>query len=385
MKKLAIITTHPIQYNAPLFQLLNERKIIDVKVYYTWGEKVLTEKFDPGFGKEIQWDIPLLEGYPYEFVENISKDPGSHHFKGINNPGLIDIVKGWKPDSILIYGWSFKSHLSMMRYFKGKITVLFRGDSTLMDPINPIKKILRKVFLKWVYKHADKILYAGSNNKKYYQSFGLKENQLIFMPHAIDNARFYPTQDMKKQAGEFKIKLGIEPQATVFLFVGKLENKKNCALLIQAFKEINNMDSHLVVVGIGHLKSELILSAEKNERIHFLDFLNQQVIPVAYQFSDIFVLPSKGPGETWGLSINEAMASGNAVLVSDACGAAIDLVKEGKNGFSFNSNNLIGLKRKMILLLEDRNRLTEMGEESLKMIEEWSYENDCLAIESILI
>ena len=95
MKRLAVITTHPIQYNAPLFKLLADRGVLQIKVFYTWGGKVLTEKYDPGFGKTINWDIPLLEGYEYSFVKNISLEPGSYHFKGIINPSLNEEVKAW--------------------------------------------------------------------------------------------------------------------------------------------------------------------------------------------------------------------------------------------------------------------------------------------------
>ncbi|HCY88764.1 MAG TPA: glycosyl transferase family 1, partial [Chitinophagaceae bacterium] len=105
-KKLAVITTHPIQYHAPLYALLVQRGVIDIKVFYTWGESVLKDKFDPGFGKVIEWDIPLLKGYPYEFLENTADDKGSHHFNGIKNPGLIEAVDQYNPDAILIYGWS---------------------------------------------------------------------------------------------------------------------------------------------------------------------------------------------------------------------------------------------------------------------------------------
>lgn len=81
--KLAIISSHPIQYNAPLFKLLTQRGNLSVKVFYTWGKQSIEPKYDPGFGKTIQWDIPLLDGYNYEFLENISKAPGSSHFNGI--------------------------------------------------------------------------------------------------------------------------------------------------------------------------------------------------------------------------------------------------------------------------------------------------------------
>ena len=63
MKKIAIITTHPIQYNAPLFALMTKEPEIVVMVFYTWGESSSSAKFDPDFSKVIEWDIPLLEGY----------------------------------------------------------------------------------------------------------------------------------------------------------------------------------------------------------------------------------------------------------------------------------------------------------------------------------
>src|SRR6478609_3539591 len=99
--KLAIITTHPIQYYAPVFKLLHQRKIIDIKVFYTWGEGA-ANKYDPDFGKAIAWDIPLLDGYPYEWAENTAADAGSHHFQGIINPGLINQINNYNPDAVLV-------------------------------------------------------------------------------------------------------------------------------------------------------------------------------------------------------------------------------------------------------------------------------------------
>src|SRR5688572_9339704 len=87
LKKIAIVTTHPIQYNAPFFRLLSESTSVEVRVFYTWGATVLDDKFDPGFNRSVEWDIPLLEGYAYTFLENTAGDKGSHHFMGIVNPG----------------------------------------------------------------------------------------------------------------------------------------------------------------------------------------------------------------------------------------------------------------------------------------------------------
>jgi hypothetical protein len=130
--RLAIVSTHPIQYYAPVFQSLALREGMQVKVFYGW--KGATEKAkDHGFGKLFQWDIPLLDGYDHEFVSNVAHEPGTHHFRGIDSPDLNERICTWRPDVLLVYGWSYKAHLAAMRYFHGRVPVLFRGDSTLLD------------------------------------------------------------------------------------------------------------------------------------------------------------------------------------------------------------------------------------------------------------
>jgi hypothetical protein len=150
--RIAIITTHPIQYYAPVFKLLAQQ--VEVKVFYTWGEASI-EKHDPGFNKTIKWDINLLDGYDYQWLQNTSGNPGSHHFNGIINPNIITDIEAWKPNALLVYGWAYKSHLNVMRHFNNKIPVLFRGDSTLLDEKPGLKNAIRSIYLKWVYNTVD--------------------------------------------------------------------------------------------------------------------------------------------------------------------------------------------------------------------------------------
>ncbi|RYZ24790.1 MAG: glycosyltransferase family 1 protein, partial [Chitinophagaceae bacterium] len=232
VKRLAVVTTHPIQYNAPLFKMLAQSEQLKLKVFYTSGESTL-KKFDHGFGKYIEWNIPVLEGYEYTFVKNVAKKPGSHHFSGIDNPGLIDEIESWRPSAILLYGWSFKSHLQVLRYFHKKTPILFRGDSTLLNRKGFVKKFVRKQFLKWVYQHVDYALYVGTNNKAYFLAHGLKPDQLVFVPHAVDNDRFLAASALiRKNTDAWKESNGISPEDTLFLFAGKLDHNKNVSLLI---------------------------------------------------------------------------------------------------------------------------------------------------------
>lgn len=376
-KKLAIISTHPIQYYAPVFRLLAER--IPLKVFYTAGAD---DRADKGFGKKIKWDIPLLEGYDYEFLTNVAIDKGTHHFRGIVNTDALSAIKTYQPDALLIYGWSNHSHLRILRYFKGKIPIYFRGDSTLLDQKKDIRNILRSVFLTWVYKHIDFAFYTGKANKKYYLKYGLGENKLFFAPHSIDNERF--SADRKQEALEFRKRLNVSTDEILILYAGKLEPKKNPFLLLEAFIQANQPHVHLLYVGNGILENELkdkvkLVSGKTAELIHFIDFQNQSMMPVVYQSADLFCLPSKGPGETWGLAVNEAMAAGKAVLVSDKAGCSEDLV-DPSVGEIFISEDLIDLKQKLIDLTNSKTRLTELGKNAFHKIQDWSFANQVDAI-----
>lgn len=382
MRKLAIITTHPIQYYAPIFKLLHQRGVINIKVFYTWGEGS-THKYDPGFDKKIEWDLPLLDGYPYEWVKNSAKDPGTHHFNGINNPDLIKQLKEWQPDAVLIYGWGFNSHLKVIRYFKNKVQVLFRGDSTLLDEKKGVRSLLRAVWLRYVYRHVDHAFYVGSNNKAYFKKYGLKDNQLSFAPHAIDNSRF--AEDKTQEAQLLRRQLNINDKDIIVLFAGKMEEKKAPLQLLEAFFCLNRSGTHLLFVGNGPLEQQLKLKAKGNSDIHFMDFQNQSQMPAVYQACDIFCLPSEGPGETWGMAVNEAMASGKPVLVSDKAGAAVDLVKPFQNGAIFKAQSLTDLIYNLNKLIDTgKGELTKMGKHSKKRIKNWSLENQVKVMEIIV-
>ena len=380
MIKLAIITTHPVQYNAPLFRLLTERKKINIKVFYTWSQTESGVKFDPGFGKTIEWDIPVLDGYAFSFVENISEKPGSHHYKGINNPTLIKEIQEWNADSLLVYGWNFKSNLKAMRFFKNKIPVLFRGDSTLLNEKPGFKKIIRRTVLKYIYSFVDIAMYAGVANKAYFITHGFREKQLVFMPHAIDNKRFAANEENLLAGKALKQKLHIPDNALVFLFAGKLDENKNAVLLIDAFNDCNDEESYLLIVGNGSQEENLKNRHKGNKNIAFLDFQNQQQMPALYSASDVFVLPSNS--ETWGLAVNEAMAAGKAIILSDACGASYDLVKNMENGFAFKKNNKVSLKTCLQYFIDHKNEAQVMGQNSLLKIKGYSYCTDCIALES---
>lgn len=377
-----------------------------IKVFYTWGQaqgKVL----DKDFGIEREWDIDLLSGYDHVFVKNNSAAPGSHHYKGIINPSLISEVASFQPDKIIVYGWKFNSHLKLLRHFKGKIPLYFRGDSILLDePASfSIKKALRRLLLQWVYRHVDFVLSPGTASDAYFLNAGLSANQIIRTPHAVDNARFSGTEttdehsSYEESARNWRKEFLIPEDSKVFLFAGKFEPKKDPILLVKTFARLHQQypNTHLIMVGNGILEEELKKMTSTSSTsstisnsstysfpstsITFLPFQNQSIMPLVYRFGDVFVLPSKGPGETWGLAINEAMACGRPVIVSDKCGAAADMVINQQNGFVFKAgdeNDLYNCMEKMV-----NADLTSMGAKAFETVQQFSYGSFSKAIGNV--
>ncbi|WP_228850351.1 glycosyltransferase family 4 protein [Aegicerativicinus sediminis] len=381
MKKLAVITTHPIQYNSPWFALLNNQTQIEVKVFYTWSQ---SENFvkDRTFGKEVRWDIPLLKGYDFEFVQNVSKDPGTHHRKGIYCPELIGKVRSFNPSAILVFGWYLKSHFQIMRYFKGKIPIWFRGDSTLLDNEPYLKSFARKLWLTWVYKNVDKAFYVGIENYKYFKYFGLDDNQLVYAPHSVDNQRFGKNEGghYTDEANRWRNELGLKSKDLVVLFAGKLESKKQPDFLIRSIQKANLQRKRplkLLVVGNGPMEKQILGQIESDSNLFYLEFQNQSKMPIVYRMGNIFCLPSKGPGETWGLAVNEAMASGISAIVSNKVGCGSDLVNSDV-GLMFEYDNENQLVEQLIQL--ELNQCKHLGDSAQQLIKNWSFQKITEAI-----
>lgn len=368
-KKIAIITTHPIQYYAPLFAKLSENEDISFKIFFTKGS-LENYSFDKEFKREIVWDVSVLENYDYEFLQNTSKTAKKGGFFSIKNPLAIEKIEYWGANAILVFGWNYESHIKIMRHFKGKIPVFFRGDSTLLDETTFLKSKLRMIFLKLIYSYIDFAFYVGKCNKNYFLMLGLKENNLLLASHCIDNDRFTNNKLNK----DFRLELNIKKDEKVILFCGKFISKKNPLSLLNVFKKMNLPNSHLVFVGNGELEDELKYQSTNNKNIHFLPFQNQNTMPDVYKMANVYCLPSSGPGETWGLAINEAMACGITVVASNKCGCSEDLIIDSQTGYVFESNNEKSLENALIKALILSNKST-IFESQVDFISNYSIQN----------
>jgi glycosyltransferase involved in cell wall biosynthesis len=371
-KRLAIIVSHPIQYYTPLYKRLARRNDIEIKVFFTWhaGHAAVEDR---GFKTSVAWDIPLTEGYEFEVVPNVSSHPGTHHFFGLRNPSLVEQVLTWRPDVVHITGWAWFSHLLALRAFRKKeIPTLFRGDSNLLGhaPRGP-RWWIKRALLKHVYSWPNGFLVVGAANRAYYEAFGVEQSRLFPCPHSIDVTRFAEPADVfEQEAAQWRLELGIAPDQRVILFAGKFERIKRPIELMRTVQTMADPRVVLVLIGDGELKAEInALAAAKPERFRVLPFQNQSRMPVVYRLGDVFVLPSAS--ETWGLAVNEALACGRPVLVTDRVGCAADVV-DASCGRVYSMADPSSLVLALSDMIGDQNRLSKMGQ--LAKERAWSFD-----------
>ncbi len=396
MKKfrLAVLTPHPIQYQAPFFKKLAKHPEIDLTVYFCWDFGVKGPSYDPGFNQKIKWDIPLLDGYRYEFLKNFSPNPGSGKWNREINPGIIKEIWKGKYDAVLVYGWnSLTSWLAFLTAFLRKIPVFIHGENPLNQEAfkSGFKIKIKKFILGWLFKRIKFFLYIGEENKKFFKFYGTPEEKLIFCPYAVENERFVgEAEKLKYRKNEFKKELRLNGEQAVVLFMGKLIEKKRPLDLLKAYEMlITRSPNHpitelpaLVFVGDGVLRSKLEeYSKERNlDNVYFIGFKNQTELPKYYTLADVLVLPS-GAGETWGLAVNEAMCFGLPIIVSDVVGCGPDLVKDNVNGFIFPLDDAEQLSLRLKDLIDDSAKRKSFGEKSSGIIKKYTFEKD---IEGIL-
>jgi glycosyltransferase involved in cell wall biosynthesis len=335
-----------------------------VKVFYLWDFGV-KEARDRTFGTTFKWDIPLLDGYDSEFISNRSKDPGTHHLRGLDNPGAPTAVADWKPDAVLLFGYAYATQLRLIFSRRlARTPFYFRGDSHELCPSSGWKTKFSRAVRGLLFRRFTGFFAVGEANAGYFRACGVAESKIHRVPHCVDNARFQATAAQAEiQAIEWRRELGIPADITVVLFAGKFEEKKRPLDLLEAFsalmvvaggaKSLGFGDSlhvgpevteiikreeqgvketgeaslppplprsmphaetpprHCVLlfVGSGPLETELRkrAGAALGQSVFFAPFQNQTAMPKVYASGDLLVLPSHGRGETWGLAVNEAM------------------------------------------------------------------------------
>ena len=349
--RLGVLASHPIQYQAPIFRELARQ--VDLVVHFA-HEQTPQGQADAGFGVAFEWDSDLLAGYEHVFLQNIAAKPGPGHFFGCNTPGIRQHIRNGNFSAFLVMGWNLLSYwqaVSVCR--KLGIVVMSRGDSHLETPGSSLKKLIKKILYPWMLNRFDAHLFVGLHNKAYLSHYGVAEEKLFFSPHCISGEQFARNHSKNDQP-QCKIALGENPSTVVLLFCGRLVEFKRVHDLLDAIgsDELAAMDLCLLLAGDGPLRESLQKRVtETGLKVRFLGFRNQSQLPQIYTAADLVVLPSSGE-ETWGLVVNEALACGTPVVVSDKAGSSADMVVANETGMIYSCGNIPALVQAIVAALK---------------------------------
>lgn len=326
--RLAIVTSHPIQYQSPLFRRLLERGRIEPTVLYL-SDHGLVPTHDPGFGRAVRFDVDLLEGFDYVFLRNRSPVPSSASPLSLVNPELLQAIHPRRFDAVLVHGHAHVSAwLSFLAALRRRVPYLLRGESHPLPSSSPVmKRVLKHAVLDPLVRGAAACLAIGRRNADFYRYHGAAEDCIVMAPYCVDNDYFSDAGRRGAAEREAVLKaLGLDSGKPTILFAAKLIPRKR-PLDVVAAHRLMKTDANLVVAGDGPLKSILAQSMGNDRSARLIGFQNQSELARWYGVADIFVVTSEL--ERWGLTVNEAMAAGAVPVVSDVVGCAPDLVEPG--------------------------------------------------------
>jgi len=388
--KLAYFVSHPIQYQAPMLRRLQQEENLDVTAFF-FSDRSVGGYWDPGFKRTVEWDVPLLGGYRHEFLPQLLKegmDVGGF-FRPFNG-GTIRALRKHKFDLVWMHGYATLNSLVVMaaaKFFGAKV-LLNADSSSLVNRNSRLKEMAKRAYMRVVRSLVDCTFVAGQANHAYWRRyFG---DKMIYQPfpYSVDNA-YFRERIAQVNVPEVKKRLGLEDGVPVILYASKLQKRKRCVDLVLAYQEMlrrtgNEHAPYLLIAGDGEERQELEqrVADAGLSRVRFLGFQNQSQLPDLFAACDVFVLPSEN--EPWGLIVNEVMNAGRPVVVTDQVGCHPDLVRPGENGYVYRAGDIAALSEILKKLTSDEDLRRRMGEESLKIIDQHSYEQGVAGLQAFI-
>ena len=310
--RLGVLALHPIQYHAPLYQLLASRGRVKLDVMFLrdTGSRLAV---DPGFGVPVAWDIELLSGYEHSFLDRSGQWAG--------RSGAIAGLVRWlrSHEVVVISGYSDPWMLFAAAVCRTMgVPFLLRGMAAPEGFSTGIRRRVRDGIARTVVSSSAGCLALGEVNRAFYVKY--EASRIFFTPNSVDNERFARAPVVGRS--ELLARWGLDDTTPVIMFCGKLYSRKRPLDLVAAANSLGQ-EVTTIFVGDGVL-ADRVRALLRPGRGVVTGFVNQVDLPSYYHAADILVLPSYE--EPWGMVVNEAMATGAVPVVSDRVGAGPDLV-----------------------------------------------------------
>ena len=256
-------------------------------------------------------------------------------------------------------------------------------ENLFMDMPRIIQPTLNRMwnsYLMWTYSKASSLIYPSEMAKTLLDKLSKNNQSSHVISNGINIKEFKPTL-----IGNFCERYYIPKETTKLLFVGRLFPEKSIDTLIKAIPHVikDHPNTHIMIVGDGHLRSKLEKLTHElkvDKFITFLGLVSEEDKILAYNASDIFILPSLA--ELEGMVVLEAMACGKPIIISDSIMSASRFFVE-KNGFLFETKNAKDLAEKVLNLITNDNLRKEMGKISLEKSKNYDIEKSVDRLEEV--
>jgi len=369
MKKyrIAVVVSHPIQHFIPQYKSWSELKNVEVCVFFA-SKHGLLPYHDKNFGCKVSWEGMQLD-FMHEFLSGAeTRELG----KNIDSKDLDNKLKSYKPDIIVIYGYSQRLQRRALKWAKNnQISVCMISDSELRTQRNIIKKFFKSLILPLIYKKIDLFFSVGDANEAYYRHYGVNDHQIIRCFFPID-IQYYDRilKDSELVRQKIRKQLGIPNDHKVILNVGKLVPWKRQIDLISYSNSIQSPKNKITIILAGTGPDEDYLRRQcKNIGVGgviFAGFVPPNTLAEYYCATDIYVHASEH--EPHSLAISEAIYCGKPVVISDRCGSygPLDDVRNGLNGFVYTCKNIEDLAQKLNYIFDNPTTEIDMGVKSIQ-------------------
>jgi glycosyltransferase involved in cell wall biosynthesis len=370
--RVLAISSHPIQYGAPVFRLMARHPQFDFQVAYC-SLRGAEAAHDPEFGATVKWDIPLLDGYAWTHVPN--RGSGAESFFGLCNPGLWKLIREGEFDAVICHlGYVRASFWIGYLAASRRIPFIFGTDASTIEPRDgrAWKHIFKRMAWPLLFRLASQVLTASSAGFDMMRSLGIPEDRISMTLDTVDND-WWVAQAAQADCDGARASWGVDASEKVILFCGKLQPWKRPLDVLRAFAKAAISRATLVFAGEGPLRPQIEAEASMlgvRERVRIMGFVNQSRLPAVYRASDLMVIPSQY--EPFGLVVNEAMLCGCPVVASDKVGAVGDLIDHDLTGFVYPCGDVPALAAVFQRAFADTARLSTISNAALARIEGWS-------------
>ena len=388
--RLAYLVTHPIQYQAPLLKRIAAEPDIALTAFFE-SDVSTRGYFDQGFGRTIEWDVKLLDGYRHQMLPALGGvGDAIPNFWKPASIGLVRKLLAGRFDALWVHGYARAHHLGMLSAARALGLRTLLRDEMWEDarPRDAARNANKARLWPLVDLSVSAYLAIGQHNANYYEALGVKREKIFSVPYAVDNAWFRRRiANQAQRSAELRQSLNIAPEQIVFLQPAKLQEHKRPVLSVEAFAQLKREGladrAVLLLAGDGtereKLESKIRDAGLSN--VHLLGFQNQAEMAALYGLADVCLLPSQW--EPWGLAINEAMNGGCAIIASDRVGSAPDLVRDS-NGIVVPHDDQAALTTAIRTLATSPDATRRMGQASLDIIAGWGFDQDVAGLRQAL-